>query len=155
MNEQFTNLNKGRSLMLKVIDGLTIEQLNTIPKGFKNNIAWNVAHLVVTQQLLCYRISGIPCLVSEEMITKYRKGAAPSAETSGKITESEFETIKELLVKLPLKLEEDYKRGLFKEYTSYTTSVVVTLTDIDSAIQFNSFHEGIHLGVLLAMKKLV
>ena len=155
MNEQFTNLNKGRALMLKVIDGLTIEQLNTIPKGFKNNIAWNVAHLVVTQQLLCYRISGIPCLVSEEMITKYRKGAAPSSKASGKITESEFEAIKELLVKLPLKLEEDYKRGLFKEYTSYTTSVGVALTDIDSAIQFNSFHEGIHLGVLLAMKKLV
>ena len=155
MEVQFTNLRKGRALTLKVIDGLTIEQLNTIPNGFKNNIAWNVAHLVVTQQLLCYRISGIPCLVSEEMIAKYRKGAAPSEEASEKITESEFEAIKALFTSLPLKLEEDYKRGLFKEYSSYTTSVGVTLTDIDSAIQFNSFHEGIHLGVLLAMKKLV
>ncbi len=155
MEVQFTNLRKGRALTLKVIDGLTIEQLNTIPNGFKNNIAWNVAHLVVTQQLLCYRISGIPCLVSEEKIAKYRKGAAPSAEASEKITESEFEAIKALFTSLPLKLEEDYKRGLFKEYSSYTTSVGVTLTDIDSAIQFNSFHEGIHLGVLLAMKKLV
>lgn len=155
MEVQFENLKKGRALMLKVMEGLSIEQLNTIPSGFKNNIAWNVAHLVVTQQLLCYRISGIPCLISEEMIAKYRKGAAPSRNLSETVTEREFEAIKELFLSLPLRLEEDYKKGLFKEYNSYTTSVGVTLTDIDSAIQFNSFHEGIHLGVLLAMKKLI
>ena len=68
MNHQFVNLSKGRTLMLKIIDGLSIEQLNAIPEGFKNNIAWNIAHLVVTQQLLCYRLSGVPCLISDEMI---------------------------------------------------------------------------------------
>ncbi len=155
MQEQFTNLNKGRALMLKVIDGLSMEQLNTIPKGFKNNIAWNIAHLVVTQQLLCYRNSGLACSLSEEMISAYKKGAAPTFGEDGKITEAEFENIKELFVSLPLKLEEDYKKGLFTAYISYTTSVGVTLTDIESAIAFNSFHEGIHLGVLLGMKKLV
>jgi len=32
-----------------VVDGLTLKQLNTIPEKINNNIAWNLAHLVITQ----------------------------------------------------------------------------------------------------------
>ncbi|MFC2109586.1 DinB family protein [Bacteroidota bacterium] len=151
MKHQFTHLSKGRALMLKLISGLTIEQLNKTPEGFNNNIAWNIAHLVVTQQLLCYRLSGLPCTVSDEMIDTYKKGTAPNKE----VTTEEFEEIKALFVSLPVQFEKDYNAGLFKEYSDYTTSVDVTLTDIESATSFNSFHEGIHLGVLLALRKLV
>jgi len=151
MKHQFVNLKKGRMLMLKVIDGLTIEQVNTVPKGFNNNIAWNVAHLVVTQQLLCYKLSGLPCAVSDEMIAAYKKGTSPSKE----ISSEEFEEVKKLFVSLPVRFEEDYDAGLFKAYNEYTTSVGVTLSDIETACSFNLFHEGIHLGVLLALKRLV
>ncbi|WP_139957072.1 DinB family protein [Flavicella sediminum] len=151
MKHQFTYLNKGRALMLKLIDGLTIEQLNNIPKGFKNNIAWNIGHLVVTQQLLCYKLSGLPCAISEEMINAYRKGAAPEKV----ITAEEFDEIKALFVSLPVQFEKDYEAGIFKDYNEYTTSVDVTLSDIVSATGFNTFHEGIHLGVILALRKLV
>lgn len=151
MEHQFGNLRKGRALMLKVIDGLTIEQLNKIPEGFKNNIAWNIAHLVVTPQLLCYRLSGQKCLVSDAMIDAYKKGAAPVGDMSAE----EFTKIKELFVSLPLKMEEDYNAGLFKEYKYYETSVGVNLSTIEEALSFNLFHEGIHLGVLLGLKKLV
>ena len=151
MEHQFGNLRKGRALMLKVIDGLTMEQLNIIPEGFKNNIAWNIAHLVVTPQLLCYRLSGVDCLISEEMIEAYKKGAAPTKD----MTAEEFEAIKELFISLPVKMEEDYNVGLFKEYNLYETSVGVTLASIEDALSFNLFHEGIHLGILLGMKKLV
>jgi hypothetical protein len=151
MEHQFEGLKKGRALMLKVIDGLTIEQLNKIPEGFKNNIAWNIAHLVVTPQLLCYRLSGVPCLVSDAFIDAYKKGAAPT----GDVTSEEFDKIKELFVSLPLKMEEDYNAGLFKEYNRYETSVGVSLSNINEAISFNLFHEGIHLGILLGLKKLV
>lgn len=151
MKHQFVNLSKGRVLMLKIIDGLTIEQLNKVPEGFNNNIAWNVAHLVVTQQLLCYKLSGVQCLVSDAMIAAYKKGEAPTKL----ITSEEFDEIKELFVNLPVKFEEDYNAGVFKNYNEYTTSVGVTLSDIDTASTFNLFHEGIHLGVLLGLKKLV
>ena len=56
MNKQFEALKKSRELVLKKIDGLSLEQLHKIPDGFKNSIAWNVAHLVVTQQLLHYKL---------------------------------------------------------------------------------------------------
>ncbi len=151
MEQQFVNLKKGRALMLKVIDGLTIEQLNTIPKGFKNNIAWNIGHLVVTEQLLCYGRSKVPFLVSKEMIDFYRKGEAPTRE----ISLEEFEEFKKLFVSLPSELEKNYNAGIFKNYEAYETSVGVTLSSINDAISFNLFHEGIHLGVILGLKKLV
>ena len=151
MEKQFDILLKSRKLVLKVIDGYNLEQLNKIPEGFGNNIIWNVAHLVVTQQLLCYKFSDVSMLVSDEMISKYMKGTSPKEPVSS----DEFEEIKKMFLDLSLQFEKDYELGIFKSYQSYTTSADVTLTDINSAIAFNNFHEGIHLGVILALRKLV
>ena len=77
MNEQFDILKKSRELVLKELEGLTLEQIHKIPEGFKNNIAWNVAHLVVTQQLLHYKLSGLNPLCPDDLIDGYRKGTFP------------------------------------------------------------------------------
>lgn len=151
MDIQFDILRKSRELVIKRIEGLTHEQLHKIPEGFNNNIVWNVAHLVVTQQLLHYKLSGLQCLVPDDLIEKYRKGTAPSEE----MTEEEFEEVKELLVGLPDTLEEDFKEGIFKEYIEYPTSTGFVLTSIENAISFNNLHEGLHLGVIMALSKLV
>lgn len=151
MKHSFKNLSKARALMLALIKNLSIDQLNTIPSGFKNNIAWNIGHLVVTQQLLCYRNAGLPCLISNEMIELYKKGTAPTKE----ITSEAFEEIKSLFVSLPEVLERDYNSRRFQQYKEYPTSTGIILSDIETAIGFNFFHEGIHLGVLMALKKLV
>jgi hypothetical protein len=151
MQKRFDTLLKSRELTLKVISNLTNEQLNKIPAGFKNNIVWNVAHLVVTQQLLCYKLSGLDCLISQEFIQKFQKGSSPSYTVS----ETEFETIKKQLLQFPVVLDEDYAKGVFKNYTEYTTSVNVTLTSIEDAIDFNLLHEGIHLGIILQLLKFV
>ena len=151
MTTQFNILKKSRELVSKRIENLTIEQLHKTPEGFNNNIIWNVAHLVVTQQLLHYKLSGLQCLVPDELIEKYKKGTSPS-ET---MTEEEVEEIKELLIGLPDTLEEDFKAGIFENYQSYTTSTGFVLTDVENATAFNNMHEGLHLGVIMAMTKLV
>lgn len=151
MTTAFTILKSSRILILKLIEDLTLEQLQTIPEGFNNNILWNVAHLVVTQQLLIYKLSGLNCLVSDEMIERYRKGAMPSAIVS----ETDYEEIKELFLGLPDTLQEDYEAGIFKEFHPYKTSVGFELDSLEKAIAFNNYHEGIHLGTIMALKKLI
>jgi len=151
MQHQFNILKTVRSLILKNIDGLSIEQLNKIPEGFRNNIAWNVAHLLVTQQLLCYRLSELPCLIYDEIIDLYKKGTAPTQD----ISLEDFSAIKKQLTKLPEQFEVDYNTGKFKTYKPYTTSTDITLNNIEEALAYNNFHEGAHLGVILSMKKLV
>lgn len=151
MTTQFNLLKVSRSLVLKKIEGLTHEQLHKIPEGFKNNIAWNVAHIVVTQQLLHYKLSGLQCLVPDELIENYRKGTAPTETMSVE----DFEEVKELLLGLPDTLIEDYNEGIFKEYSDYETSTGFIITSIEDAISFNNFHEGIHLGTIMDLYKLV
>ena len=151
MKTQFEILIKSRELVLKAIDDLTIEQINTTPKGFKNNIGWNVAHLVVTQQLLHYRMSGVNCLVPEDLITNYRKGTFPEKA----FNDEEFDEVKDLLIALPETFIEDFEAGIFEEYEEYQTSTGFVLNSLETAIAFNNFHEGIHLGIILAMRKLV
>lgn len=151
MKTQFNILRKARALTLKKIDGLTLEQLHIIPEGFKNNIAWNVTHLVVTQQLLHYRMSGNDCLVSDELIESYKKGTKPEAQFS----KEEFDEVLELFEGLPDTLEEDYNAGIFTKYDEYTSSTGFVLDSIETAISFNNFHEGMHFGLIMALTKLV
>ena len=151
MNIEFEILRKSRNSILEIIDGYSIAQLNKVPAGFNNNIVWNIAHLVVTQQLLCYNFSGLDISVSDEMVARFRKGTAPLKLVS----EVDFEAYKRMFVELPLQLERDYEIGVFKKYHEYTTSLNVKIIDIDSAIGFNNYHEGIHLGVILGIVKLI
>ncbi|PQJ80985.1 DinB family protein [Polaribacter porphyrae] len=149
MNTQFDILRKSRELVIKELEGLTLEGIHKIPEGFKNSIAWNVAHLVVTQQLLHYKLSGLNPLCTDELIEAHRKGTSPTKT----FTAEEFEEVKELLVALPNTLEEDYTAGIFKNYTEYPTSTGFVLSSIENAIPFNNFHEGIHYGIIRSIKK--
>ncbi len=151
MKIQFDILRKSRELIVKELDGLTLEQLHTIPTGFKNNIAWNVAHLVVTQQLLHYKLAELSCLCPEDLIETHKKGTSP-AKT---FTQEEFNEVKELLIGLPDTLQEDYQAGIFKNYNTYPTSTGFVLDSIETAISFNNYHEGIHYGIIRAIKKFI
>ncbi len=151
MEKQFEILKANRLIILKVIESLSLEQLNKIPEGFNNSIAWNVAHLPVIHQLLCYKLSGLKMTVSKEMVEKYQKGTAPNDN----MTQEELDEVKNIYLNQVDKFKEDYKKNIFKAYNTYPTSANVTLFNISDAIEFNNFHEGIHLGYILALKRLV
>ena len=149
MQKQFEIHLATRNNIIKAIEHLSEEQMNTIPEGFNNNIIWNIAHTIVTQQLLVYKLSGLPSVLSDEMIEMYRKGT----KTERDLTQAEVDEIKGLLFSTIEKTKEDYNNKLFKSYNEYTVSTKSTLTNVEEAIDFNSFHEGIHLGYILALKK--
>ncbi|WP_299056863.1 DinB family protein [uncultured Polaribacter sp.] len=151
MKIQFEVLKKSRELVLKELDNLTLEQIHTIPKGFKNSIAWNVAHLVVTQQLLHYKLANLNCLCPDELIAEHKKGTLPTKV----FTEEEFDEVKDLLIGLPDTLEEDFNAGIFESYSNYPTSTGIVLDSMETAITFNNFHEGIHYGIIRAIKKVL
>ncbi len=153
IEKQFDILEKTRKAVLAAINDLTLEQINIIPPGFNNNIAWNFAHLVVTQQILCYRFSALECYVSEESIINYKKGTAPNPHV--KMSEKDLQQYKELFVLNIDRLKKDYGQGRFKEYNTYTTSMDITLASVEDAIMFNNMHEGIHLGTIRTLRKLV
>lgn len=147
MNFALEVLPKTRHFFNRLIEKTSVEDLNRIPKGFNNNIIWNIGHIVVTEQLLVYRLSGLSPLVSETLIEKYKKGTEPK----GDVTKSEIDEIKSLLFSTIEKTTEDYKNKVFKDYQEYTVSTTGnTLSNVDDALDFVHFHEGMHFGYVLA-----
>lgn len=142
---------QNRKNLLEILKNTSKADLLRIPKEFRNNIWWNIAHVVVTQQILVYKFSGIPMLVSEELVTKFMKGTVPD----GTASDAEMEEITKVLVSTIERTQEDYEAGLFKDFKPYTTSAKVTLNNVQDAISFNNFHEGIHLGSIFALRKML
>ena len=129
-----------RNNLLNYLENVTPEKLAQIPAGFHNSIWWNIAHCVAQQQILCYRLSGV--------IETYKKGTYPDGHVP---TADEIQELRALLISTQKQLQADYDRGVFTNFTPYTTSYGYALTCIEDAIHFNNTHEGMHLGVVIAL----
>nr|WP_315163026.1 DinB family protein [uncultured Flavobacterium sp.] len=151
MNQTFDITRTSRKMIAPFLENYTLEQLNAIPDGFSNNLIWNIAHIVVTQQLLVYKLSGLPTMVSDEMIEKYRKGTKPEHI----VMQAEVDEIKSLLFATIDQTEVDFENEIFKNFDEYPTSTGFVLKSAKDAMIFNNFHEGLHLGILMSIRKFV
>lgn len=151
MQEAFKIWETNRNTYSKFLENYTLEQLNTIPPGFSNNLVWNLGHIIVAQQGLVYRLSGLPMQVSADMYDTYRNGSKPTGTT----TQEEVDELKSLLFSLMEATKADYEAGKFTGYTEYTTSTGFHLASTEEAIHFNNYHEGMHLGMMLNIRKFI
>ncbi|WP_372757391.1 DinB family protein [Mariniflexile sp.] len=141
-----------RRFFKSTLENFSLEDLNKIPAGFNNNIIWNIGHIIVTQQLLTYKLSGLSMMLNDELVAKYQKNTKPEME----VTQAEVDVLKALLFSTIEKTKEDYGFGLFKNYQEYTVSTTGnTLTNIEEAFQFALFHEGLHLGYVMALIRVI
>lgn len=143
-----------RQPRLKIIDTLnafTLEQLNTIPTGFNNNIIWNLGHMIAAQQGVCYKRAGLDTWVADDFFQAYK----PDTKPNGFVDAAGLEEIKTLLSTSLDQLEHDYKNGIFSNYPTWTTRYGVEIDSIETAIAFLPFHEGLHIGYVMGMRKLV
>ncbi len=151
MKQVFAICQENREKLKDFLTSLDKDTLFTVPEGFNNNIWWNIAHTVVTEQLLIYKLSGTPMRISDALVAKYRKGTFPE----GHPTQDEFNEVLELLTTLPKLTLKDYEKGTFQNYNSYKTSFGFELASVEDAINFNNFHEGMHFGYILALKRAI
>ena len=151
MDKSVETIQATRKMFLKLIDGLSIETMNKVPQGFNNNIIWNFGHVIITQQILCYKLANIPMHVEESFVTKYSKGTKPETFIDAK----ELDYLKEFALSSVDQLMVDMDNKIFNNFNSYTTSFGVELTSIDDVVKFIGMHEGIHIGYTMALKRVV
>jgi len=132
-----------------ILTKISKDKLLKIPKGFNNNVYWNIAHTVITQQILIYKFSGLQMRVPDNLVDKFMKGTVPD----GTASDEEMMMIADFLISTAEWLIEDYNTELFKTFKEYTTSARVTLKNVDDAIAFNLFHEGLHIGQISLLLK--
>ncbi len=149
MNYHFQVHQQIRKNLLDLLQNNTLEDLVIIPDGFNNNMYWNIAHTVATQQLLNYYLSGNPFRIDKYWVETYKKGTLPTMEVSA----AEVEDLGFLLTETSKILLKDYDADFFSDYTPYTTSFGLDLKNIQDAIIFNNIHESLHLGYAMAQKR--
>jgi hypothetical protein len=149
MNKQIEAIRRSRSFLLDQLKDLSDEQLNRIPEGFNNNIIWNLGHMITVQQGVCYKRAGLPTLISDDFLERYKPGSKPE----GLINAEEIAYIKNLLVITLEQLEADYNKQVFGNYKAWTTRHGVELADIDDGIKFLSLHDNLHSGTIMAINR--
>jgi len=151
MKQEFEVIKKPRLMLLNVVKDLSPEQLNHIPAGFNNNLIWNLAHMISGQQGICYTRAGVPIVVDDKYYTPYR----PETKPQSFINAHDIAQVKELLISTVDKMEEEYQMGIFSNDQPMTTRYCVTLSNIEEAIRFVPFHDGLHVGYIMALKRAV
>ncbi len=151
METEFKTTRVSREVYSRFFEDYSLEQLNKVPQGFSNNLIWNIGHIIVSQQMLVYSATGHTPRVSQELINKYMRGTKPE----GNVTQVEVDLIKSLLFEPVIKTEEDYHSGLFTTYTPRKTQLGFDLQTVEDAITFNNYHEAIHLGIMMGIRKFV
>ncbi len=151
MKIHFDTLKFSRTRITELIDGLSVEQLNKIPEGLKSNIIWNVGHVLASQQLFMYKRTGLPFTIKPEITEKFKSGT----EAKTDVTKEEVDYMKSILFTTLEKVQNDYNSREFKQFDAFVTKRGVEINTVESAIAFHTFHEGVHLGWIWTMRKLV
>lgn len=142
-----------RQAIVKLLKTVDIEQADTVPPTWHNSARWHAGHLLVTPCLLTYGIMKQPLPVPEEYKSWFAKGTSPANWSEADSIPSYVDLVDEL-VPLMGRLFDDLRDRLNEPYIEpYTTSVGVVLKTPAEALNFSMMHDGIHLGMILALKR--
>jgi hypothetical protein len=144
------NIRLTREFLLSLTKDLSTSQLNTIPPGFNNNIIWNIGHLVASQYGICYLRSN-NILPDQKLFDEFKVGSKPERDR----TDQEIKDIKELLFTSLTELKADLDAEKLNNYTPWTTRHNVNIKNIQNAIAFLPYHEGMHAGYIMALKRVI
>lgn len=151
MESLFKAFKTSRKLYADFLGKYSLEQLNKVPQGFNNNLIWNAAHIIASQQSLIYTSSNLPMNISQEFFDKYK----PETKPTGPVSQQEVDEVKTLLLSMADLTEADYKNGKFITYNERTTRTGFHLGNLQDALQFVLFHEGLHMGYMMSLRKFV
>lgn len=95
--------------------------------------------------------SGLEGYISRELYKLYGPGTRPTEKT----TKEEVEQLKGLLILLVEKTEIDLINKKFVIYNEKMTGTGFYLSSLKDALEFINYHEGLHLGFMMNIRKFI
>jgi hypothetical protein len=106
---------------------------------FRNN-----GVVIDAQQGMCYKRANLTPHISDEFWEQFRSGS----KSNGYLSAEEINKIKNMFLHTMDELDADYNKGIFGNYTAWTTRYGVKIAGIDDALKYLPCHEGLHSGVI-------
>lgn len=139
-----------RQMITSLLKAIPEDKVNAVPSTWKNNARWHAGHLIVTPHLLTYGISKQPLPVPEEYRQWFGKGSTPKEWGTASIPG--YQELVSDLVPTTTRLFQAWRDQMDEPFAEpYTTSVGVVLRTPGEALNFSFAHDGIHLGLLMAL----
>lgn len=142
----FNQLESYRSYILGVLENVTVEEAEVIPKGFNNNIRWNLGHIYLDQYLWIQAVTKEKAGVPEQFQAWFGYGTSPANFTSETPT---IDELKNLLKEQPAQIKAQYGERLEEEFPP----TEMGMHTIEQVLVRTIFHEGMHLQTILDLKK--
>jgi hypothetical protein len=144
-------LSESRRLGLDLIKNTSFEELLFIPDGFSNNIFWLLGHTFLVQKKLTYALSKLEVETPSWFSEYFANGTSP--KNWKEVPSLEF--LLENYTQAPVQLKQDLDQNKFIEFVPFTTKAGTQLNTLKEAIAFNNFHEGLHLGQMLNIRRII
>lgn len=139
-----------RGYFLSQMKGLSEEQLLTVPEKLGHNILWNLGHVVHSLYGMTYAPSGLDSPAPETYKEWFKGGTSPATWQTQPNVGEVLEHMKDSANRVAADLAAD-------KFAGFTVVDLgqVKFPTIEQALGFHLFHEGIHMGMCMEIKKLV
>lgn len=143
----FNQLKDYRGYLLENVRNITAEEAEIVPKGFNNNIRWNLGHVYLDQYDWIDAVTGEDSGV-ETFEAWFGLGTSPLDFDEQTPT---FEDLKQLLGDQINYIKEKYGYSLETEYPP----TEMGMHTVEQVLIRTIFHEGLHIQKVMDIKKLI
>lgn len=147
---------------LRFVRNLIIEQIKEmnenaslfIPKGFNNNIKWNLGHIYIIQERFAFSYIGEKMSIPDNFAELFSTGTKPAEW--GNLTTPTMDELTLLLSNQVDRVEKTLKLRLKEPLEHpHTTSSGLTLSTVEELLGFCLYHEAMHLDAIKSIKRIM
>lgn len=142
----FEQLNTYRGELLEMVAGVSEAESEIIPRGFNNNIRWNLGHIYVDQYIWIRTLTKEEIPIPLKFIEWFGYGSSPSRFNDETPT---FSQLIPMLQQQPFTIQEKYKNRLEEKFAPTEMGIHT----IEQVLIRTIFHEGLHLSAIQAIKR--
>ncbi|WP_238188491.1 DinB family protein [Paenibacillus sp. L3-i20] len=127
---------------LKLLDGVTEDNADRIPDGFRNTIRWQYGHIYVVQERFAFQYIGLPQQLPAGFKERYEYGTSPLTTTATDAVPT-LQELEWMLNEQQERIYEALANRLQEKLVPYTTSTGITLSTPEQFLSLSLYHEGL------------
>lgn len=144
----FSQIEVNRNRTIEIAAGVSEQHADIVPKGFKNNIRWNLGHILTIQERLAFRLMEEPLDLEKDFMGFFLKDTSPA---DWQAAPPELPVILKLLEEQPKRIRERLQGRLEQPLAIPFRG----MTRLDEMLIFSIGHEAMHAGYIMAQKKAI
>ncbi|TYP72028.1 DinB family protein [Paenibacillus methanolicus] len=150
-NYLFKQLRFVRDSTIKQVKEMSEEEARTVPRGFNNNILWNLGHILLVHEKFSFALANEKMELPKHFAEVFAPGTKP--EHWG----TQVPSLAEILLLLSMQIE---RTGQTLEHRleekleePFVTSAGLELLAVKECLSFCIYHEGMHFAAIKAIKQ--